>query len=80
MLLDVMKREFGFRGYIMTDWSAQHSTMSAAVGLDVRFFLFLFSPSVYSTTILYCLVILHTTLFVTRHPRLLDSMLTDMPL
>lgn len=36
MLDDVMKREFGFRGYIMTDWSAQHSTMSAAVGLDVR--------------------------------------------
>ncbi|KAI0083610.1 glycosyl hydrolase family 3 N terminal domain-containing protein [Irpex rosettiformis] len=35
MLDDVMKREFGFRGYIMTDWSAQQSTMSAAVGLDM---------------------------------------------
>ncbi|KAI0689019.1 glycosyl hydrolase family 3 N terminal domain-containing protein [Cytidiella melzeri] len=35
MLDDVMKREFGFRGYIMSDWSAQHSTMSAAVGLDM---------------------------------------------
>jgi beta-glucosidase-like glycosyl hydrolase len=35
MLDDVLKREFGFRGYVMSDWSAQHSTMSAAVGLDV---------------------------------------------
>lgn len=32
-----MKREFGFRGYIMSDWGAQHSTMSAAVGLDVSY-------------------------------------------
>lgn len=34
---DILKREFGFRGYIMSDWSATHSTISAAVGLDVRF-------------------------------------------
>ena len=46
MLDDVMKREFGFRGYIMTDWSAQHSTMSAAVGLDVRYLPFL-SPHLF---------------------------------
>ncbi len=35
-LNDIMKREFGFQGYIMSDWSAQHSTMSAVAGLDVR--------------------------------------------
>ncbi|GJE84410.1 glycoside hydrolase family 3 protein [Phanerochaete sordida] len=35
MLNDVMKREFGFQGYIMSDWSAQHSTMSAVAGLDM---------------------------------------------
>lgn len=36
MLNDVLKREFGFQGYVMSDWSAQHSTMSAVTGLDVR--------------------------------------------
>ncbi|KAI0338576.1 hypothetical protein BDW22DRAFT_1362622 [Trametopsis cervina] len=35
MLDDVLKREYGFRGYVMSDWSAQHSTISAAVGLDM---------------------------------------------
>lgn len=35
MLDDVMKREFGFQGYIMSDWSAQHSTISAITGLDM---------------------------------------------
>ncbi|KAF7795755.1 hypothetical protein EIP86_006922 [Pleurotus ostreatoroseus] len=34
-LNDIMKREFGFQGYIMSDWSAQHSTMSAVAGLDM---------------------------------------------
>lgn len=33
---DVLKREFGFQGYIMSDWSAQHTTESAMTGLDVR--------------------------------------------
>ncbi|KAJ7207949.1 glycoside hydrolase family 3 protein [Mycena pura] len=32
---DIIKREFGFQGYIMSDWSATHSTMSAATGLDM---------------------------------------------
>ena len=36
MLNDVLKREYGFQGYVMTDWSAQHSTESAMAGLDVR--------------------------------------------
>lgn len=35
MLNDVLKREFGFQGYVMSDWSAQHDTMSAVAGLDV---------------------------------------------
>ncbi|KAK7693727.1 hypothetical protein QCA50_003299 [Cerrena zonata] len=35
MLNDVLKREFGFQGYVMTDWSAQHSTESAVAGLDM---------------------------------------------
>ena len=35
MLNDVLKREYGFQGYVMTDWSAQHSTESAMAGLDV---------------------------------------------
>lgn len=35
MLNDVLKREFGFQGYVMSDWQAQHSTMSAVAGLDV---------------------------------------------
>ena len=39
-----MKREFGFQGYIMSDWSAQHSTMSAVAGLDVSLY-FLRIPS-----------------------------------
>ena len=37
MIDDVLKREFGFRGFVMSDWAAQRSTMSAAVGLDVRY-------------------------------------------
>ena len=36
MLNDVLKREFGFQGYVMSDWSAQHTTESAMTGLDVR--------------------------------------------
>ena len=35
-LNDILKREFGFQGYVMSDWSAQHDTMSAVAGLDVR--------------------------------------------
>ena len=35
-LNDILKREFGFRGFVTSDWSATTSTMSAAVGLDVR--------------------------------------------
>lgn len=32
---DIVKAEYGFRGYIMSDWSATMSTMSAATGLDM---------------------------------------------
>ncbi|KAJ6510480.1 glycoside hydrolase family 3 protein [Mycena sanguinolenta] len=32
---DIIKREFGFQGYIMSDWSATHSTISAITGLDM---------------------------------------------
>ncbi|KAH8116098.1 beta-glucosidase [Phellopilus nigrolimitatus] len=34
-LNQILKGEFGFRGYIMSDWSAQHSTLSAVYGLDM---------------------------------------------
>lgn len=45
MLNDVLKREYGFQGYVMTDWSAQHSTESAIAGLDVRYVLHIPIPS-----------------------------------
>ncbi|KAJ3513390.1 hypothetical protein NLJ89_g2974 [Agrocybe chaxingu] len=32
---DIVKREYGFQGFIMSDWSAQHSTISANTGLDM---------------------------------------------
>ncbi|KAF8637156.1 hypothetical protein AX17_003060 [Amanita inopinata Kibby_2008] len=32
---DIVKREFGFQGFIMSDWSATHSTLSAIDGLDM---------------------------------------------
>ncbi|THH28092.1 hypothetical protein EUX98_g6098 [Antrodiella citrinella] len=35
MVNDVLKREFGFQGYVMSDWSAQHTTESAMTGLDM---------------------------------------------
>ncbi|PPR00198.1 hypothetical protein CVT24_004901, partial [Panaeolus cyanescens] len=35
LLNDIVKREFGFQGFIMTDWDAQHSTISAVTGLDM---------------------------------------------
>ncbi|KAI0789313.1 beta-glucosidase [Abortiporus biennis] len=35
MMNDVLKREFGFQGYVMSDWSAQHTTESAMAGLDM---------------------------------------------
>ncbi|KAG6828183.1 hypothetical protein H0H92_008842 [Tricholoma furcatifolium] len=32
---DIIKREFGFQGYIMSDWQATHSTIGAITGLDM---------------------------------------------
>ncbi|RDB23963.1 putative beta-glucosidase L [Hypsizygus marmoreus] len=32
---DIVKREYGFQGYIMSDWQATHSTISAVTGLDM---------------------------------------------
>ncbi|TFK27278.1 extracellular beta-glucosidase [Coprinopsis marcescibilis] len=32
---EVVKEEYGFQGYILSDWQAQHSTMSAVTGLDM---------------------------------------------
>ncbi|MEO6361300.1 MAG: beta-glucosidase [Sphingomicrobium sp.] len=35
LLTDVLRNDFGFRGYVMTDWGATHSTVKAAMaGLD----------------------------------------------
>ncbi|PCH42860.1 glycoside hydrolase family 3 protein [Wolfiporia cocos MD-104 SS10] len=34
-LNQILKAEFGFRGYIMSDWGAQMSTLSAMSGLDM---------------------------------------------
>ena len=35
-LNQLLKSELGFQGYVMSDWGAQHSTISAIAGLDVR--------------------------------------------
>jgi beta-glucosidase-like glycosyl hydrolase len=35
MLNDVLKREYGFRGYVQSDWAATHSTLSIVEGLDM---------------------------------------------
>ncbi|KAF8654787.1 hypothetical protein AX16_003442 [Volvariella volvacea WC 439] len=32
---DIVKREYGFQGYILSDWQATHSTISAITGLDM---------------------------------------------
>ncbi|KAG9308256.1 glycoside hydrolase superfamily [Chiua virens] len=32
---DILKREFGFQGFIMSDWSATMNTLSAVQGLDM---------------------------------------------
>jgi beta-glucosidase len=31
----ILKNELGFQGFVMSDWSAQHSTISAVTGLDM---------------------------------------------
>ncbi|KAK7034732.1 hypothetical protein VNI00_012139 [Paramarasmius palmivorus] len=36
MLNDILKREYAFQGYVMSDWQATMSTISAITGLDVR--------------------------------------------
>ncbi|KAF8633827.1 hypothetical protein AX15_001238 [Amanita polypyramis BW_CC] len=32
---DIVKREFGFQGFILSDWQATHSTLSVVAGLDM---------------------------------------------
>ena len=32
---DILKDELGFQGFVMSDWGAQHSTISAMTGLDM---------------------------------------------
>jgi beta-glucosidase len=37
LLTDVLKKEFGFSGFVMSDWGATHSTVAAAnAGLDME--------------------------------------------
>ena len=37
LLTDVLKKDFGFRGFALSDWGATHSTVKAALaGLDVQ--------------------------------------------
>ncbi|KAJ3733269.1 glycoside hydrolase family 3 protein [Lentinula guzmanii] len=35
MINDILKREFGFQGFVMSDWGATESTISAITGLDM---------------------------------------------
>lgn len=35
-LNELLKKQAGFQGYVMTDWGGHHSTMSAVAGMDVR--------------------------------------------
>lgn len=35
ILSDILKREFGFQGYVMSDWAATMNTLSAVAGLDM---------------------------------------------
>jgi beta-glucosidase len=35
MLNDILKREYGFQGFVQSDWSATMSTLSAVAGLDM---------------------------------------------
>jgi beta-glucosidase len=34
LLVDTLKRDWGYKGWVMSDWGAVHSTASAAKGLD----------------------------------------------
>ena len=36
-LNQILKGELGFQGFVVSDWAAQRSTISAVAGLDVCF-------------------------------------------
>ncbi|KAF8487510.1 glycoside hydrolase family 3 protein [Russula ochroleuca] len=48
----ILKNELGFQGFVMSDWHAQHSTMSAMTGLDMTMpgDIFFFSNTTYFGT------------------------------
>ena len=36
-LNDILKREYAFQGFVMSDWGAHHATLDAVQGLDVSY-------------------------------------------
>ena len=46
LINDLLKREYGFQGYMMTDWGAKYSTEAVMSGLDVMFYHFFMFHSI----------------------------------
>lgn len=52
LLTDVLKRDWGFKGWVMSDWGATHSTVASALaGLDQEFQSHYFSASLKSAVL-----------------------------